>query len=73
MTTFGSILKSPIWRAKNAITYTEDALAPTLWEFDQNGFVRPSDNRPVSPSEQTWVDDFNADRARMNEASRRAV
>ena len=73
MTTFGDILKSPIWRAKNAITYTGEAQAPTLWDFDQNGFASPTGNRPISPIEKTWMDAFNGDRARMNEASRKAI
>ena len=49
MTIFGDILKNPIWRAKNSITYVAEAQAPTLWDFDNYGLASPSNNRSLTP------------------------
>ncbi len=68
-----SILSSPIWRAKSFITQVNPANSPTLWSFDGNGFASPSDGRPITAPEQAWMDDYNAQRALMNEATRRAI
>lgn len=65
-----SILSSPIWRAKSFITQVNPANSPTLWSFDGNGFASPSDGRPITAPEQAWMDDYNAQRALMNEATR---
>ena len=73
MTIFGDILKNPIWRAKNSITYVAEAQAPTLWDFDNYGLASPSNNRSLTPEEQAWMGAYNADRSRMNAAGQRAV
>jgi len=73
MTTFGDILKNPIWRAKNSFTYVGEAQAPTLWDFDNYGLASPSNNRSLTPEEQAWMGAYNADRSRMNGAGQRAI
>ena len=72
-TTIGGLLKNPIWRAKNTITYIGDAQAPTLWDFDSDGFASPSNERVMSPVEAEFMEQYNIQRARMTDASRRAI
>jgi hypothetical protein len=68
MTNLGGLFSNPIWRAKNSFTHMGDANAPTLWDFDSNGYASPSNNRPLSNQEQQWLDSYNALRRATDKA-----
>lgn len=57
----------------NFLLHIDGALAPTLYEYGENGFIKATPGRIVSIEEQAWIDKLNADRRVMEDASRRAL
>ncbi|RZJ57368.1 MAG: hypothetical protein EON49_15870 [Acidovorax sp.] len=68
-----SIFSNPIWRTRGLWSYHGPANAPTLWDFDANGYASPSGGRQLSAQEQTNMNAYNGERAQLNEANRAAV
>jgi hypothetical protein len=73
MIPWSKILESPVWRAKNFITYAGDAQAPTLWDFDRYGYAKPSNGRVLSAQEKIDLDKYNDMRKQLHEADLRVI
>jgi hypothetical protein len=55
-------------------SYTGDANAPTLYDFDNEGYITgPSGGRTLYPGEQQGIDQYNNTRRYLNEQERKAL
>jgi len=51
----------------------DEAQAPTLWDFDKNGYASPSNDRLISAQEKAQMDSYNDSRRKMNDETRRTL
>jgi hypothetical protein len=54
-------------------TYAGDANAPTLYDYDKEGFIKPSAGRQITTQEQQAIDDYNKQRAALNDIERQQL
>jgi len=54
-------------------TYGGDAHAPTLYDYDKNGLISPSNGREVSAQERAAIDKYNDQRRSLNAEQQAAL
>jgi hypothetical protein len=70
---FQTITSSPIWRTRQNYLFHGEANDPTLYDFDSNGYVHPTPGRSVSEKEQSLIDKYNEDRAKLLQNQKRIL
>jgi hypothetical protein len=68
-----AVRNSPLYRAKDFLTHAGDANAPTLYDYDKEGFIKISAGRQVTAQEQQAIDDYNKQRAALNDIERQQL